>query len=125
MRVPYLIAGFFSFFLGLLGAFLPVLPSTCFFILGAYCFGKSSPRLESWILKHPQFGPPVQAWRKHKAMSSSAKLAAYIGIFIGQISLFFSNLSFIFLMLGSLFLIGSAIFIYFRPTYRTERLDNQ
>lgn len=69
--------------LGLVGAFLPILPSTIFFILAAACFARSSPALEARLLGHPVFGPPVVAWREHGAISKKAKILAMAGMAFG------------------------------------------
>ncbi|HEX7944803.1 MAG TPA: YbaN family protein [Phenylobacterium sp.] len=44
-----------SLVLGAIGVVLPLLPTVPFVILAAYCFGRSDPRIERWLLEHPQF----------------------------------------------------------------------
>lgn len=68
---------------GIIGAFLPLLPSTIFFILAAACFSRSSPRFERWLVNHPVFGPPIQSWRNYGAISRSAKAIASISMIVG------------------------------------------
>ena len=63
MRGVYLALGIGFVALGFIGAFLPVLPTTPFLVLAAACFARSSPRLENWLLQHPQFGPLLRNWR--------------------------------------------------------------
>lgn len=118
MRILYFLGGLFSVGLGVLGAFLPVMPSTCFFILAAYFFSKSSARLESWVLEHPRFGPSVKAWRMHRAMSRPAKVAAFSGMSFGQVMLLAAWPADWIVLSGSIFIVGSAIYIYRRPLYR-------
>lgn len=59
---------------------LPLLPTTIFLILAAGAFARSSPRLERWILEHPQFGPLVTDWRTRGAIPPRAKLMAIGGM---------------------------------------------
>src|SRR3546814_12083510 len=65
----YLVSGWASLGLGALGAFLPLLPTVPFVILAAFCFARSSPRLEAWLVTHPQFGHHIVAWREKGAIS--------------------------------------------------------
>jgi uncharacterized membrane protein YbaN (DUF454 family) len=117
MRLIYAVLGMLAFGLGILGALLPAMPSTCFFILSAYFFGKSSKRLEAWLLSHPHFGPTVVAWREHKAMSRSAKMAAYMGMSIGEAMLLASWPNIWVVGLGTLFIAFSFWYVWSRPVY--------
>jgi uncharacterized protein len=69
--------------LGFIGALLPLMPTTIFLILAAGCFARSSPRLESWLLTHPHFGPTLRAWREDGAIGPRAKAMACGGIALG------------------------------------------
>ncbi|WP_235679080.1 YbaN family protein [Aquibium microcysteis] len=82
-RAGYLALGFAMLGLGVAGVFLPVMPTTVFVILAAFCFGRSSPRLETWLLQHPRFGPPLQAWREEGAIPTRAKVLAVAGMALG------------------------------------------
>ena len=69
--------------IGVIGIFVPLLPTTDFMILALPCFAKSSPRFETWLLDHPRFGQPLRAWRDQRAVSRHAKRAALLGMSIG------------------------------------------
>lgn len=91
MRSLYLVLGIAFVALGFAGAFLPVLPTTPFLILAAACFARSSPRLESWLLNHPRFGPALTAWRESGAIPRNAKMAALGGIGMGFVVFWFAS----------------------------------
>jgi len=82
-RIGWLLLGLLCVALGVIGAFVPLMPTTIFLILAAGCFARSSPRLEARLLDHPRFGPSIRAWRDQGAMPLSAKRAACIGIVVG------------------------------------------
>lgn len=69
-------AGWVFTALGILGLILPLMPGTVFLILAAFCFSRSSPRFEAWLVGHPRFGPHVRRWRQTGAISRRAKLMA-------------------------------------------------
>jgi len=85
-RILYVGLGLLSFGLGVLGAFLPVLPTTPFMLLSLWAFSLSSKRLETWLLNHPRFGPRLVAWRAHRAVPLPVKLTAW-GSMIASLTL--------------------------------------
>lgn len=83
LRFAYLVAGFGLLGLGIIGAFLPLLPTTIFVILAAGCFARSSVRVEGWLLRHRRFGPMIIAWRAERAIPRRGKVMASIGMLVG------------------------------------------
>ena len=75
-RLLFLVSGLTSTLIGLVGIFVPLLPTTPFLILAAFCFARSSPAWEEWMLSHPKIGPAIVAWRDHRAIPRQGKLAA-------------------------------------------------
>lgn len=70
------IAGISSLVLGVIGAFLPILPTTPLIILAAFCFSKSSPKLQAWLENSKTFGPIITDWRKTGAIAPKYKFMA-------------------------------------------------
>ncbi len=89
-RGLYFTAGIVLTGIGIVGAFLPWLPTTIFLIMAAWCFGRSSPRFEAWLLNHQQFGPPLRAWRSSGAIPRRAKYLAFTGMAAGYVIFYVS-----------------------------------
>jgi len=101
--------------LGIIGAFLPLLPSTVFFIAAAACLAYASPRLESWLLSIDFIGEPVRAWRERGAIPLAAKIIASIGMGVGLLLCAVSPAGPLALGAAAVFLGLCAIFIWTRP----------
>ena len=75
-RPILLAAGWISTFLGVIGIVLPLMPGTVFLILAAWCFARSSPRFEAWLVAHRRLGPRVRHWRETGSIDRRAKILA-------------------------------------------------
>ena len=76
MRQLYLCLGYASLALGVIGIFLPVLPTTPFVLLAVWCFARSNPALAERLYSHPRFGHLLTTWRDQKAIPRRAKIYA-------------------------------------------------
>ena len=74
MKTLYIALGTLSLALGILGIFLPLLPTTPFLLLTAALYFKSSPRLYNWLLSHKHLGPYIRNFRENKAIPLRAKI---------------------------------------------------
>ncbi|MET0446208.1 YbaN family protein [Tardiphaga sp.] len=115
-RLAFACAGGVMLMLGIIGIVTPLLPTTIFLILAAWCFGKSSPRLEAWMLNHPRFGPSLRRWREEGAIPRRAKWMAVTGMSIGY-ALFWMQVrpGWMLASVVGVFLLGSAIYVVSRP----------
>lgn len=76
MKVLLTILGLVSLGLGILGAFLPVLPTTPFLLLAAGLFLRSNERLYDWLMNHPKLGPYIRNFMEHKALPLRVKIVS-------------------------------------------------
>ncbi|WP_019028517.1 YbaN family protein [Colwellia piezophila] len=76
------LTGLFCVGLAILGAILPVLPTTVFLIMAAGCFAKSSPRMQQKLLENKIFGPLIHDWQEHRSIPIKAKRIALLSIIL-------------------------------------------
>lgn len=77
-RHLYLILGFLSLGIGLIGIFLPIMPTVPFILLASYMFYHSSEKAYRWLLGHPLFGPHLRSYHRYRAISKRTKLFAVL-----------------------------------------------
>lgn len=70
------IAGSIALLLGILGVFLPVLPTTPFILLAAACYARASERFHGWLLRHETFGPTIRNWEQYRSVAPRTKRIA-------------------------------------------------
>jgi len=81
-RFLLLSLGWLAIVLGTLGIVLPLLPTTPFVLLAAWCFARSSPRFHHWLLWRSPFGRYLRHWQRHRAMPPGAKGRAIVLIIL-------------------------------------------
>ncbi|WP_413558019.1 YbaN family protein [Bdellovibrio sp. HCB209] len=91
-RSVYFVLGWIFLGLGFIGIFLPLLPTTPFLLLTAFCFSRSSERWHKWLLAQPRLGPFIRDWQNHGVIRLRAKImATALMVPLVSISLFFAD----------------------------------
>ena len=113
----FLLLGYTSLAFGFAGVFLPVLPTTPFILLSAFCFSRSSDRLHRWLLAHPTFGALLSDWERGGAIRPRAKAWSILMMngFIGY-ALFFRETLLPVKVLLLTVMVGVSAFILSRPS---------
>lgn len=73
-RYFYLISGILLVAIGVIGIFLPVLPTTIFLILASACFVKSSPKANEWLRNHKILGMYIKNYQDKSGLTIKAKV---------------------------------------------------
>jgi uncharacterized membrane protein YbaN (DUF454 family) len=115
LRPLAVLAGILCVALGVIGALVPLMPSTVFFIAAAACFAYASPRLEAWLLSFEFIGAPVRAWRERGAIARPAKIMASLGMSVGLVLFALAGASMVALAIAAAVLALCALFIWTRP----------
>jgi uncharacterized membrane protein YbaN (DUF454 family) len=110
----YKSVGFIFLGLGVIGVFLPLLPTTPFLLVSAACFARSSERWHQWLLANRIFGPIIKDWQDKKCISMSTKIfAILLVVLFGGYSIIVL-LSDIKLKILCILLVGTGLFFIFR-----------
>ena len=92
LRKVYIFVGGVSLILGGIGVFLPLLPTTPFVLLAAFCFSKGSDRLYTWLMSDPRFSTMVLDWNDQRVIRPRAKAWASVMILVTLVIMAYSNL---------------------------------
>ena len=119
----YLLITFGTIFLGLgiIGVFVPVLPTTPFLLLSAACYVRSSNRLYTWLINHKLFGKFVKDFRESKAISLRNKIISLVAmtLMILLSAFLFAEAFYLKIILLILGVVGFIV-ILFIPTLKTR-----
>ena len=74
IQITLITAGTLFVGLGILGIFVPVLPTTPFLLLAAACYARSSPRFYDWLLTNRWFGSYIRNYLQGKGISLKIKI---------------------------------------------------
>jgi len=72
----FVVLGFISLALGIIGIVIPILPTTPFLLLAAACFFRGSDRAYRWLMQHKLFGEYIRNFREHRAIPLKTKIIA-------------------------------------------------
>ncbi|MDO8558303.1 MAG: YbaN family protein [bacterium] len=103
--------------LGIVGVFLPLLPTIPFLLLTAYCWARGSPRLYNWLMQNRWFGRYIREWRDGRGISARSKAlaVALIALSVGY-SVLLPKLHLAVKLLHGSFVVLAGIYILTRPT---------
>lgn len=93
MRLIYLIIGFLSLALAIVGVVLPLLPTTPFLLLSIACFSRSSKRFEDWLYHTKLYQTYVADFRETKSITRERKKKIIVSIYILDFYLFCPSLT--------------------------------
>lgn len=112
VRALFFLAGTIALGLGLLGIFLPLLPTTPLLLLATACYARSSDRAYAWLLRQPWAGPLIRQWREQRTIPRRAKFAA-LALVVASFTatfLFVPNCVYGYTLLGAI-AVGLVIFL--------------
>lgn len=121
-RLAFLVCGYAFFGLGLLGAFLPVLPTTVFWIIAAICFARSSPRMYRKIMAWPRVGAAINDFVADGIIARRSKAIALSGMAIAALVVAFTPLSAVPMALSLGAIAVGACYVVSRPSRRTGEI---
>ncbi|MCG8536572.1 MAG: YbaN family protein [Pseudomonadales bacterium] len=117
--------GWVSVVLGVVGIFLPLLPTTPFMLLAAICFSKSSKRFHEWLLNQPHLGNYIRMYLEGKGITAKTKVVTLIFLWltIGSSATFFVEPVYLKVMMVAIAL-AVTIHLLRMPTLKPEALPD-
>lgn len=117
VRGFYLLAGVLALLLGVLGVVLPLLPTTPFVILAAFCFSRSSERLHQWLLNQRLFGPLIRDWEAHGVIPLRVKwLSTSMMLVLVSYPILFRDFDWRLKALAGVSILFALLYIWSRPS---------
>jgi uncharacterized membrane protein YbaN (DUF454 family) len=122
MKPLYNVAGVLALLLGIIGLFLPLLPTTPFLLLASWCFARGSERLHRWLLSHRVFGEYLRNFEAGRGIPLKAKILATVMLWVSLLMAMrrfdTATVPLILALTGA----GVSLYLWrFLPTYRSNR----
>lgn len=114
-KMLWLTLGLLALFLGVLGAFLPLLPTTPFIILAAFAFGKSIPVWRKKLEANKIFGPIIKDWEQKGAIAPRYKVIATIMMIAVLLLSVYLSLNPVIIVVQAVCMFAAFFYIYTRP----------
>ncbi|WP_130834258.1 DUF454 family protein [[Erwinia] mediterraneensis] len=122
-RIILLTIGWLAIVLGTLGILLPLLPTTPFMLLAAWCFARSSPRFHHWLLWCSPFGRYIRHWQQYRAVPPGTKGRAILLVILTfSFSIWFVHLFWLRIALGVM--LALLVLFMLRMPVVTETTDD-
>lgn len=107
--------------LGLVGMFLPLMPTTVFLLMAAYCYSKSSEKFHNWLMTNKLFGKYISDYKSGKGISLRQKISTIVVLWASiGFSIWFVGGSFWLTLLLGAVAIGVTLHLVLLKTYRPE-----
>ncbi len=115
-RVVFAVLGLTFFAVGVVGVFVPVLPTTPFMLVALWAFSLSSQRLHDYVWHHPHFGQAVRDWKTYGVIPRKAKVGALAMMALSALILaLFSRMPLWGMAVAWVVMAGSAWWLWGRP----------
>lgn len=121
-RLLFMALGFVCVGLGVLGAFLPLLPTTPFLLVALWAFSRSSRRFHHWLYTHPRFGPRLQEWHEHGTVPVKVKVSAISAMLVSlALMIFVARVKWHVLAASGVLMLIGATYVLSRPSTPRSR----
>ena len=126
MKLFYTILGFIALILGCIGIALPILPTTPLLLLAAFCFAKSSEKLNNWFKSTKIYKNNLESFAKGQGMTvqTKVKILTSVTILLAIAAYFMRNTSFGLYVIGTVWVAHLIAFVFFVKTAKVgEKID--
>lgn len=114
-RWAWWLLAYVSLGVGIVGIFVPGLPTVEFVLLSAFAAARGSERLHGWLLAHPRFGPMIRDWQAHGAISRRAKWLSLAMMTVCSVVMFLAVPKPWMAILGTAIMAVVALWLWTRP----------
>lgn len=120
-KILWLLLAYATLAIGLIGAFLPILPTTPFLLVAVWAGSHASSKFKWWLLRHKRFGPGLRDWYRDKAIAKPAKIMAVTVIAVSWFVIILTGRPIGVIVFTGLLFVGCISFLLSRPDPRKIR----